>query len=84
MKLCLSSLSLQFYAFKSNFDFTFSKPNQAMLPYEIERIVCVCKRRVARDEEDEGMGFILEGPREEYYIISFSFWETITWSKEKI
>ncbi|KAL0664282.1 hypothetical protein Bca4012_101120 [Brassica carinata] len=29
-KLCLSSLSLQFYAFKSNFDLTFSKPNQAM------------------------------------------------------
>ncbi|KAF3506070.1 hypothetical protein F2Q69_00007123 [Brassica cretica] len=54
MKLCLSSLSLQFYAFKSNFDFTFSEPNQAMLLYEIERVVCVCKSRAARDEEDDG------------------------------
>ena len=31
-----------------------------MLPYEIERVVCVCKSRVARDEEDDGMDSYLQ------------------------
>ncbi|CAF1961324.1 unnamed protein product [Brassica oleracea] len=39
-KLCLSSSSLQFYAFKSNFDFTFSKPNQAMFIHGFSSSSC--------------------------------------------
>ena len=61
-KVCLSSWSLQFYAFKSSFEFIFSKSNQAMLPYELERALMVWRWR---RWIDDGMGFKLADPKEE-------------------